>query len=326
MLTCPICGGELHVTKDSIVCEHCRTGVDLQNRTILVSENVPEFILESWIVFKLILTNRVTIAASKAQLFTEAFSLKDTVLYADVSEYDENAPDILIGYCGVPAILFKSLLLSYKRTEHCLLSVLDDLNPDTLLSTWFMSEKRDASSFGYDEQKVLSTILAPTWVDCAEAAFDNSLIDPMQMSESELLYCGMTCNKFPMLVDVAFKDALPVIKDFLLQQSKFVHDNNPRLYRWNKPIDAALKDICPELNVVNTHKDSTFVDWLFATSTPWLISEKEAEPMRKPFRLLWERYGSKYSVASKTINLLYQTSNAVTYMRYWQKMRTRLQR
>lgn len=321
MKTCPICGSELHVSRSSVVCDCCHVGVDLEYHTVLIGDSVPTYIMESWAAFRTILEKKVTLAVSKAQLFTEGFSLVDTIFYSDITKYDESVPEVIIGYCGVPAILFKALLFSYKETSNSFLSVIDELNPDTLLSAWFMANERTVDDFNYDESKVLSVVLSPTWVDCAEAIKANTVIDPLRMTESELIYCGLTCNKFPLLRDVPFADALTTLKFFMYEQSKFVHNQNPRLYRWNKPVDAALKDICPELMVVNTHTDSTFVDWLFATHTPWLITEEEAEPMRKPLKLLWERYGERFSIAKQLISKRYEVSNANTYIKYWEGIR-----
>lgn len=326
LLTCPICGKVLTIEGSKAFCTQCRIGVNLSEHKAFIMDDAPSFVRESYGSLRTIVQRKPALVCSTSQLFSKDFSLKDTIVYSGLVGYSDESPRIILGYYGVPAIVYKALVLSYKACAKHLINDIPMLDTDTLLSTWFISTVRDASRFEYDEQLTLSTLLAPTWIDCAEASFGHSVIDPLKMSESEMVYCGLTCNKFPILADVEYSSALETIRDFMFNQLKFVHDANERLYRWNKPIDDALRDVCPEFRVSNTHKDRTFVDWLFATNMPWLAKEEDIAPMRAPLSTLWGRYGAKNSVAFDTINSMYEVDNAQTYIKYWQSIRKRLSR
>lgn len=338
-IQCSNCLGNIKFEDGSASCDNCGIIVNLSTHTATLSKDAPIWVQESYKVLCEIARTKPMFVFGKNQLFTKNFKANDCSIYSSPEYIDDETPSFFIAYNGIVSRFLKILLFNYINVGDNIEKVLTTITPESLLSIWLLnSHNPSRSELTYDSVKTLTAIMAPTWIDCANAVFDDLPRDISRWTESEMLYAYMICNKLPLLEGIAYKDALSVLKKFILEKSKFVYEKNEKL-SWTED-DMKYLDECsimchsnPELYTNNWGSlGYDNIAWLFGTNSiarPIMFKDEieyeHAQKASDGLYRLWTRYGTPNSRAIKTLRgLSNDTGVKAAYITYWERMRNRL--
>lgn len=332
---CPICNQPLLVNNGKMLCNDCCIELNFSDHSVSIGDASPQYLKDSFTALESIYKDKAMFVFGKAELFTKDFRISDCVSYYSSKHITDDTPKHLLGYCGVPSIMIRVAL------NHIANSMLDvegllHLNDYKTGILMYALDKMREVQLTFDGVKALTALMAPTWFDVAEALRGNMRKDITTWSDSELLYSYIICNKMFMIKSVSPMDISLTLSEFILQQCKFVHARNDKLTIDNlsesdKGIFECILDMNPELNIANkgTVTDQN-VGWLFGSNAGVHLSEdlRENRDAAKGLKVLWKRYGDPVSCAAsalKSFEALDESSPKYTYIRYWYKVRERLQ-
>lgn len=330
MFHCKYCNSPLIQKSSTILeCPKCHVRVDMVRTEAIPMAESPDYIKDSYAILLRAATYQDDLFVfGKKQLFDEEFRTKDCIV-SDAASVSKDMPEELLVYQGIDAGTFKKLLLQFHKDGVDIPNSIKSMSAGRRFFVEYMLPvEQDCMS--YQQFKTLSALVTMTWADCYEVYRNNIPFNIYDMPKSSVLYSLVACNKSGVIQNMRFERVSDALVDFMYNQSKFIHNQNPQIGTTtikNETAEVILAS-CPELWSANTHSyDEDFVLWLFATNAPYRdLKERTSLATAKGLEVMWFRYGAPYSVAQDMYMNLYEGSNTEAYIKYWTAAREKLRR
>ena len=354
---CPICGRNYTVNGTTLTCEHCHYSIH-DSSFVTLESGVEPYVRDSVMFMEKVLNGKVLLAYGQHQLFDKDFSLQTTVIVPIdarcVGEYADGEMKVLLS-------LGKAFSKFYVQDLYNGISFCTQINPTlrdnkttgSLILQWACYNESQLTAA---EEQALSAYVSPTWFDVAEVLLYRPYKSICDMSESEIFYNVLSCNKAAVVQD--FRSALRItekLAEHVIHLTKFCIYNNVKKCVPNPSTNTfligtqfqravkAVTDSVPDLITTNSH--IVFNNFIFGTSSCLTLEDpllanirthedlKHIESNARLFNRLWKAFGEPTTKASieSYESLVRQhwtpvpDTMAMVVVRYWEIIRNKLE-
>lgn len=320
--TCPICGRP-HVTTDTTVsCDTC--GYSIINGMFLeCNQSELPHIRDSFELINNVLDGKVLMSYGKHQLFEPEFRLETTTVIPIDTRCAGNYPtdnmNVLISAGKALSKfyvqdLYNGIVLGTRINP----TLRDNKTAASLMLQWMGYKTPHLSAAN---EQALSAYAAPTWFDVVCVLLYHSYKSITQMSESEIFYSVLSCNKAAIVQDfLSPSKVTQQLAQRIIDQAKFCVYNphkaltpkasvNPYLTgsKFTKAVQAVI-DSSPEL--ITTADGMSQNNYMFGTAeyltieNPLLRDVKDDAALEHMcmtaalFHKLWKTFGEPCSTAN----------------------------